>query len=204
MTTVADDPAEVLAGLRRRLQRAEGSTRSLPVHPALQAAVGPSLRTGSVYSVIGATTLGIGLLAGASIEQSWCAAVGFPHLGLESAHEWGVDLQRLILVPQLCADQWVDCLSTLVEAVDVVLACAPPPMAPSTRSRLEARLRHRGAVLIVADAWPRAAATLAVHSTRWRGLDCGHGHLIGREFVIEATRGHHTRRVTVHWPPTEG
>lgn len=201
MTTVADDPAEVLAGLRRKLQTAEAGTRSLPVHPALHETLGPQLRTGSVYAFLGATSIGVGLLSSAALAQTWCAAVGFPNLGLESAGEWGIDLQRLILVPHPTPDQWIDCVSTLVEAVDVVLACAPPPLAPSTRSRLEARLRHRGAVLIVADAWPRAAATITARTSRWRGLDCGHGHLMGRELTLETTRGHRTRLTTVQWPP---
>ncbi|GAB3577705.1 hypothetical protein [Calidifontibacter terrae] len=192
---------EMLAGLRRKLQTAEGGTRSLPVHPALQEAVGSHLRAGSVYAFLGATTVGVGLLSSAALAQNWCAAVGFPNLGLESANEWGVDLQRLILVPHPTADQWVDCISTLAEAVDLILACAPPPLAPATRSRLEARLRHRGAILIVADTWPRATATITAQTSRWRGLDCGHGHLMGRELTLEATRGHRVRRSTVQWPP---
>lgn len=203
MTSVTDDPAEVLAGLRHKLRTTQNEARSLPVHPALQEAVGDRLRAGSVYAFLGATTLGVGLLSSAALAQTWCAAVGFPHLGLESAGEWGVDLQRLILVPHLAADQWVDSISTLVEAVDLVLACAPPPLSPAVRSRLEARLRHRGAVLVVADTWPRAAATISAQTSRWRGLDCGHGHLMGRELTLEATRGHHTRRITVQWPPID-
>ncbi|QTH38690.1 hypothetical protein [Yimella sp. cx-51] len=202
MSIATENPAEVLEGLRRQLRSTESGGRHHPVHPALQPAIGNRLRPGSVYGFLGGTTLGIGLLASASLSESWCGAVGFPHLGLESADEWGVDLQRLILVPKIAPDDWLNAVSTLIEAVDIVMAAAPPPLTPTNRSRLEARLRHRGAVLLVADAWPRATV-LRTLSSRWRGLSCGHGHLLGRELTVEAIRGHRSTRATVQWPPLE-
>lgn len=163
-------------------------------------AVTPGLRAGTVHAFAGGTTLGIALMAGASMNGSWCAAVGFPDLGLESAADWGVDLERLVLVPRPGAREWLNTVSTLIEAVDVVLACPPPPMTAGPRARLHARLRHRGATLLVQGEWPQAASSYLLADTRWRGLEQGHGHLSGRDLHVVRTHGHRRSEHVVTCP----
>lgn len=201
MTTTLPDRLETIAALRSELHRAQPAGQSLPTHSALTELVGPGLRVGTVHCITNSTSLGIALMAGASAAGSWCATVGFPDLGLECADEWGVDLERLALIPRVRPEQWLDTVCALIEAIDVVLARPAPPLAPGLRNRLLARLRHRGATLLVAGAWPQATSTFEVTADRWRGLEHGHGHLVSRELTISCTRGHRTTSATVQWPP---
>ena len=202
MTALAPDVAleEKLAGLRE-LADAGSRASTLPSHPTLRDLLAPGLRRGSVHAFIGSTTLGIALMSGASTAGNWCATVGFPDLGIENMSSWGVDLDRLVLVPQVTAERWLDTVSALAEAIDIILACPPPTLPPSQRNRLQARLRHRGATLLVAGDWPQAASTLRVTEDRWIGLERGGGHLRGRELTITREVGHRRRSSTLHWPP---
>ncbi|MST34224.1 hypothetical protein GHK86_16030, partial [Acidimicrobiaceae bacterium USS-CC1] len=52
-----------------------------------------------------ATSLALTLAAGPSRAGSWVAAVGVPCLGARAAAELGVDLDRLVLVPE-AGEQW--------------------------------------------------------------------------------------------------
>lgn len=190
-----------LEDLRRRVSAAEGrSDRAFPTHPALRPLLGSRLQGGSVHCVVESTTLGLALLASATLADGWCATVGLPDISLEAAREWGVDLDRLLLVPHPPSADWADVVSHLVEAVDVVLACPPPHLPPARRARLEARLRHRGSVLVVSDAWPRAASVLHLHSSRWLGLTGGRGHVMAREMQVDLIRHGRSRRHTIRWP----
>lgn len=201
MTATAPEIAteEKLATLRAELGRTGTSPRTLPSHPALEQLLAPGLRRGTVHS-FDSTSLGIALIAGASASGSWCAAVGFEHFGAESAYSWGCDLERLALVPRVTGEQWLEAVSALIEGVEVVLACTPPPLPAGARSRLHARLRHRGATLLVAGPWPQAGSTLHVVADRWIGLGEGSGHLAGRELTVSHRRGHRTTTATVQLP----
>ena len=66
-----------------------------PLQPLFPAG---ALRRGSVVSVTGSTSLALSVLAAASAQGSWCAAVGMPSLGLAAAAELGVALERFPLV----------------------------------------------------------------------------------------------------------
>ena len=106
MTALAPDVAleEKLAGLRE-LADAGSRASTLPSHPTLRDLLAPGLRRGSVHAFIGSTTLGIALMSGASTAGNWCATVGLPDLGIENMSSWGVDLDRLVLVPQVTAER---------------------------------------------------------------------------------------------------
>lgn len=202
MTMLAPDTTleEKLASLRE-LTDTGSRASTLPSHPALHDLLAPGLRRGGVHAFTGSTTLGIALMSGASSAGTWCATVGFPDIGLENMSSWGIDLDHLVLIPQVAPDQWLDTVSALVEAIDVVLTGPPPQLSPSLRNRLHARLRHRGATLLVAGHWPQAMSTLHVAGDRWLGLERGGGHLVGRELTIVREVGHRRRSATVQWPP---
>ncbi|MCQ8210794.1 hypothetical protein NPS74_24235, partial [Cutibacterium acnes subsp. acnes] len=78
--------------------------------------------------------------------------VGLPELSVEAARQWGVELSRLVLVPD--PGNWLETVATLIEGLDVVLAVAPPPLPITAGRRLTARLRSRGSTLVVLGPWP--------------------------------------------------
>ncbi len=55
--------------------------------------------------------------------------------------------------------------------------------------RIAARLRQRGALLVVDGAWPRATLSLSTLSNRWDGLGWGFGHLLSREVTVQVRLG---------------
>ena len=165
------------------------------------------LRRGSVVTVGGSTSLALALLAAASGQGSWCAAVGFPSLGLAAAAELGVALDRFPLVPSPRRWAWV--VAALADGLDVVLARPPSFVKAADARRLTARVRERGAVLVVAGGgWPEAAEVrLDVVSSAWEGIGPGHGRLLGRRVeVVAGGRGAaaRERRVQLWLPHPEG
>src|SRR5690606_30949939 len=122
------------AALLRELRPAAELTRPgvdsyLPVHPALGELLPHGLRRGSTYLVTPSLSLLLALLAGASAQGSWAAAIGLPELGAEAAAHLGVDPGRLVLVPHP-GDRWLTATMALIEVLPVVVvrpAAAPRP-----------------------------------------------------------------------------
>ncbi|MGW5359505.1 hypothetical protein [Actinopolymorpha pittospori] len=209
----AADRAAVLAELRAELAArpttAGVAGRAVPTLPALPAFVDllpdRGLRRGASYTVEGSTMLGLGLVAGASRAGSWCGLVGLPTLGAEAATGLGVDLSRLALVPSP-GRQWLGVVAALIDVLDVVLVRPPTPAYDAEARRLAARVRERGAVLVVQGSdWSGSELRLSITSSTWHGLGSGHGHLTSREVTVEATgRGTGGRRRTSRlWLPDQ-
>jgi hypothetical protein len=171
-----------------------GVHRVLPVLPELSGLL-PSrgLRRGSTVAVAtgrsapgsGGTSLLLALLSAASRSGSWCAVVGVPALGALAAAESGIALDRLALVPNPGPD-WPTVVAALIDGVDVVVAAVPGPVSASIASRLVARTRQRGSVLMPFGHWDGADVTLQVRHGMWEGLGEGHGRLRRREVTISA------------------
>jgi len=182
---------------------ASADQKVLPVLPALASLLpGGALRRGSTVAVTGSMSLALGLLAGPSAAGSWCAAVGLPALGLAAAGEWGVALERLVLIPYP-GREWPNVVATVLDALDVVLAGPPGRVRPADARRLAARSRERGAVFVVAGAWEGAEVRLSVAQSHWSGLGDGHGHLQARrvEVVVEGRGAAARPRRTHLWLP---
>lgn len=132
----------------------------------------------------GMTSLLFGLLCRPG--TSWSAVVGMPELGLLAAAEIGVDLSRVVLVPDP-GPEVLQVLSVLSDGVEVIVAAAPGgPLGSAARLRvLTARLRQRGAVLLVAGRWPGADLVLTARQSGWAGIGAGHGRLHDRVLDIE-------------------
>ncbi len=192
MTAVRDRAgvAGDVASLRAQLERVQGRRLGapvLPVHPALAALLpGGGLRPGAAYSLSRSTSLMLALMSQPSQAGSWCGVVGMPRLGAEAAERLGVDLSRLVLIPDPGA-RWLAITATIAEVLPVV-AVRPAGRAPDGEiARLAARLRDRGAVLLVQGPWPQAEAVLELDAPEWTGLGRGHGYLSGREVTITAS-----------------
>lgn len=184
-----------LAGLVRPASATgeAGLHRILPVLPELSALLpGRGLRRGSTVAVVagrpapgGGTSLVLALLAAASRSGSWCAVVGVPAVGLLAAAEVGIALDRLALVPNP-GPEWPTVVAALIDGVDVVVTAVPGAVAASVASRLAARARQRGSVLMPYGRWDGADVTLQVTRARWEGLGQGRGRLRRREVTIAA------------------
>ena len=133
-----------LALLAERTRPVSSSrTRLLPVAPPLGTLLpdgslrrgttvvvdGPG-RTGTDRAADGSISVALALLAAASGAGSWCALVGLDGLGVVAAHELGIDLARLAVVPRPGA-AWAEATATLIDGVDLVVLCPPfPPARP--------------------------------------------------------------------------
>ncbi|WP_179956680.1 hypothetical protein [Amycolatopsis anabasis] len=173
------------SGVAAAAEHAHVTGRVLPVAAALRDLL-PSagLRRGSTVAVHGASSLLLALLAEATANGSWAAAVGMPDLGLVAAQELGVEVGRFALVPHPGVE-FAPVVAALLDGLDLVAVDPAGRLAPQVARRLSARARHRGAVLLSCGAWPGAEVELHCAAGRWTGLESGYGYL-------------GTRRVTVH------
>jgi hypothetical protein len=185
-----------------------GPDRLVPVSPALHPLLpGGGLRRGSTVAVTpGTSSLVLALLAGVSAAGAWSAVVGMPGLGLLAAAQAGVALERLALVPDP-GPEWATVVAALLDGVDVVVVAPPGPVPARVASRLTARARQRGSVLLPYGGWEGAALTLTAEPEEWEGLGAGRGRLRCRELTITARgRGAAGRpsRVRVRLPDPHG
>lgn len=175
------DPAKVQQALDTATR-----SRELPTVPALAGLLpGGAMRAGVAYTVSGSTALAMALMAGPSGEGAWCGVVGLPWFGAEAAAGLGVDLSRLVLVPEP-GREWLSVVAALADALTVVVVRPPGAVTSAEASRLSARLRARGAVLVACTEsagryWPGSEARLTVDQHDWSGLGDGFGRLVARQ-----------------------
>lgn len=163
--------------------------RSLPVAKALEGLLPDGLRRGSTVGLSGIATrsLALALVSQATETGSWVAVVGGEDLGLLAAVEFGVSLERLVVVDLPSPTLWASTLATLVSAIDLVLVTPAYRPSEADARRLAARCREQGSVLLYLDSlwdrpssvslgWPgRLDLVLTVTEPSWEGFDCGVG-----------------------------
>lgn len=188
MTVSPSIPLDPLAELRVQVSRMEGrpAAQLVRTHPVLNGLL--QLQTGATYGVSSASLAAL-LMAGPSIDGAWCAVVGTGELGVEAAAMFGVDLDRVVVVPEP-GDAWLEVVAALVDVLGVVVV-RPPKNLPTAKdiSRLSARLRTRGSILVVWGDWPRCDARLGLVDVEWHGAGWGNGHLKARQATVEVSRG---------------
>lgn len=186
----AADVADTVSSLRAQLERLQGRTIDAPVLPvpsALAALLpGGGLRPGASYSLGRSASLLFALLARPSQDGAWCAAVGIPHLGAEAARAAGVELSRLVLVPEP-GERWLAVTAAIADVLPVVAVRPPVRAKDGDVARLAARMREREAVLLVQGPWPQTEAMIDVGDPSWSGLGEGWGLLEGRELTVTVT-----------------
>ncbi|MCC2319898.1 hypothetical protein [Cellulomonas xiejunii] len=186
LDAVAPDDAAALAVEVPRTSLLTSERPQLPVPPPLADLMPDGLRRGATTSVLGSTSLVLGVLAHACASGAWAVAVGHPRLGLLAAAQAGVDLARFALVPDPGADAAL-VLAALVDGIDVVLVGPGAPLADADRRRLSARARERGAALLTTTTWPGAAVVLDAGPARWSGVGAGDGRLRTSEVQVRRT-----------------
>lgn len=181
----------VMAARSRPVARAE--SRLLEV-PAPLAPLFPEggVRKGATVAIepmSGGCSVALSLAASVTAGDGWAAAVGLPSLGLVAAAELGVDLRRLALVPAP-GEQWPAVVAALVDGFDLLMVRPTGRVRAGDARRLMARVRERGAVMLVVDTpkWPESPdLRLTVGRPEWEGLGAGHGCLTGRRLEVEAS-----------------
>lgn len=178
------------------------ASQPLATHSAFDGLL--SLQTGASYGVDSAS-LAMALMAGPSADGAWCGVVGSAEFGIEAAAAAGVELSRTILVPDP-GDQWLEVTSALIDVLTVVVVKPPARVSEGPKgarrgapggsaateaqvSRISARLRQRGAMLIAWGDWPRCEARLSMQDAQWVGLGKGHGHLQARQATVAVRKG---------------
>ncbi|MEA2557062.1 MAG: hypothetical protein QOG88_600, partial [Actinomycetota bacterium] len=186
--TLEDSPTrstvEELQARIRQMQASKLDTRTIPTHPAIARLLpGGGLKQGAAYSIDHSSSLLMALLAGPSAAGSWCGVVGVPEFGVEAAEHFGIDLERLVLVPHP-GEQWLSVTAAIADVLGVVVTRPPKRASDSSVSRLTARLRQRGATLLVLGPWPQSEAMLSLSESSWSGIGQGSGHLSARQVTV--------------------
>jgi hypothetical protein len=186
----------------RSMQATKLDSRLLPTHPALAELLpGGGLKQGAMYSVESSATLLLALLAGPSAAGSWCGVVGVPEFGIEAAASFGIDLNRLVLVPSP-GDQWLAVTAAIADVLTVVVIKPPRQASEGNLARLTARLRQRGSTLLVIGSWPQSEAMLSLSQSSWTGIGDGAGHLTARQVTVTvSTRAGGPPRSARMWLP---
>jgi hypothetical protein len=184
--------------LRQRVQRMQGPavSRTLESLPGLSGVI--QIRTGEAYAV-DSPSLATVLVAGPSQAGEWIAFVGVPDLGLEAAAQFGVDLERTVVVPRP-GELWLSVTAGLLDVASVVVVKPPVPVTAQQAERLKSRLRMKDAAIVCWGEWPRSDATLTITESSWLGLGQGHGRLTARRVVVSVRQGGPVRHVPL-WLP---
>jgi hypothetical protein len=186
----AASAAELATAIR---PTAPAAARLLPAAAALCGLLPDgALRRGTTVVVagspgMGATSLGLVLLAATSTTGHWGAVVGLDDPGVVAMAELGVDLRRVVFVPRP-RGAWAAVVAELLEGVDVVVVRPPARVAHTAARRLLARARDRAIVLVVLvehrDDWPIPPdVTLEVTEAAWHAV----GRLVARRAEVRAT-----------------
>ena len=198
--TVAELQARI-----RSMQATKLDSKLIPTHPAIAGLLpGGGLQQGAAYSVDRSAMLLMTLLAAPSAAGTWCGVVGVPEFGVEAAQHFGVDLDRLVLVPQP-GEQWLAVTAAIADVMGVVVTRPPKRASDTSVARLAARLRQRGTTLLVLGPWPQTDAMLSLSQSEWHGIGEGHGHLSAREVTVTVTSRTASRpRSARLWLPAAG
>lgn len=213
-TSTSTSTSSTVLELQARIRQMQATTldsRLIPTHPAFAGLLpGGGLKEGAIYSVEPSAALVMALLAGPSAAGAWCAVVGMPEFGAEAARRFGIDLERLVLIPHP-GDQWLTVTAALTDVLGVVVTRPPTPQknrnlaSDSSVSRLGARLRERGSTLLVLGSWPQSEAMLSLSESTWSGVGQGNGHLSARQATVTvSSRSGRQRSARLWLPDTDG
>ncbi len=155
----------------------------------------------------GGWSVAMAIMAEALGAEGWLAIVGAPDVGLVAAAEFGVRLDRILVVETPPLHQWPSVVASLLEAVDVVAIAPEGRVGQRDARRLHARAREQASILLHLDGastWPTAIDVgLDVAIDRWQGLGWGHGFLRARQATVTSIgRRSAARPVSVNvWLP---
>lgn len=173
-----------------------------------------------------ALSLALAAVSGAVAAGSWLAVVDVPMLGLETAAEFGIPLERIVRVdPGHQQHQqgnsargrdggrghgtaWAELMTATIDGFEVVITRVPAMLSRALATRVQARWKARGAVVVVVGRTGPVSAAVELESgqARWEGIEPGAGHLRSRRVVVEASgrRTPRPRRAELWLPGPDG
>ena len=162
------------------------SERTLPVHESLIELL-PALQRGSTVACAGRArvSLALALAAAPSREGAWVGVAGLPDVGVRAAGDFGVALERLVMVAG--DPPWVDVLAAMIDGFDVVVVGQRVGrLGAGAVRRLQARAQSRGVVMLTVGV-PALGADLQLTADdgQWVGLGDGYGVASGRRVLVE-------------------
>ena len=182
---------------------------SLPIAKALQPIIpdGVLVRGRTVLcSGDAAMSTALLLVCAATQAGSWLAIVGVNDLGLMSACEQGVALQRTVLVtPTSNKKDWTSTVAAVADGFDVMMLEVPREVSESDARRIQTRIQARRNVLVLVETSRHATrrsvfqpdVVLHTMTTKWDGIEHGAGYVQGR--LIDVTvSGRRVPRATQH------
>jgi hypothetical protein len=152
------------------------------------------------------------LAAGAVEVGAWMGVAAAPTLGVQACREAGVCVERMVAVREPAGGafddaMWGQVLATLIDGFDIVVFGAAARVRAGTARRLQARLQHRGAVVVlVGEAGSFSCDQQLASVAQWQGLGEGHGHLRSRQvhLTLEGRRMQRPRRDALWYPSPSG
>ena len=203
-----------LARAERALRQAEVKAGMRSETPAIQAdfpptpgpgaggepleELGVDLLPGSAIGVAGSTALLLALVGAAGAGEKWTAIVGMPSLGVAAAAEFGIDLRRLVLIPEP-GPQAAGVLAAIIDGFDVVaVGAGAAALGPGQRRSLLGRARTQRTAVFAP--WREMPTRLAVEETTWTGVGSGGGYLRQRRLTVRRSGRGGERLVRVHLP----
>ena len=212
------DARDRLAALAPRLTTGPlTGERTLAVHPALHGVLPQGLPLGATVLSRGQAAVSAAFLLAAAGSQAgaWTGVAGLPAFGVQAGTEAGIVLDRRVAVRapdgagahDFGDDTWGQVLGALIDGFDIVVFGAAARVRPGTARRVQTRLAHRGAVLLLVGApGPFSADIEVVTRSSWEGLGQGHGHLRARrmEIAVDGRRIRRPRRDALWFPGFEG
>lgn len=155
------------------------------------------LPRGVVCSVHGSTALLLALAAAVSAQNGWVAFVGMGDLNFVAATDLGLDLGRVVVVPEP-GGQVPEVLASLIDGMDLVVTTQRVGVTSGQQTRLSARAKQRGTTLLIAGDWPQARIRLSGQAGDWQGVDRGLGRLTTCAYRLHrGTATHGMQRVDV-------
>lgn len=170
----------------------------LPVHAALAHIFPHGLARGAITTINDSTYTALTLIAQAT-TTGWVAIIGAPDINYVAAHDIGVNLHKLIVIPDP-ADHTAEVIATFIDALDLILLGPAIALTPAEQRNLNARARDRGTHIITQTPWPKAHVGLTATPGAWNGVNHGLGRLTQCTYTLTCTpkHGRPTRDTLTH------
>lgn len=167
-----------------------GPAEGLVPVPAPFASRIAGLPVGAAVRIEGSMSLLLAFAAAATSgperADTWIAVVGMPDLCLAAAAEAGVDLDRIVLVPDP-GERPAPVVAAAVDGFEVVLLGPAAALGQADLRSLLHRVRHRSGLLLTTEPCPGVAVTVRALGRTWRGLERGYGLLRAQEVRVRLT-----------------
>lgn len=145
---------EILAGAEMKMGVESAQIRTLDKEKGIC--------RGSVYHVNESMGILLHTLGGVMSADMWVGVVALPEVGWRAAESYGVDLERIVVLPEPAGGMDDVVLSALMPVMDIVV-CGHVCVTSSQRQRLAASARQHRTLLLTWQSWSGVSRPLNIH-----------------------------------------